>query len=91
MDLQIKKIKNYSEILDKLVNLAAPLAAIKYLREYSNFIALEINTSPKSDLGAYFSEDNYNKGNYTIKIYSRSNALNEVFIPLELIDTIYGL
>lgn len=91
MDLQIKKIKNYSEILDKLVNLAAPLAAIKYLREYGNFIALEIDTSADSDLGTYFSEDNYNEGDYTIKIYSKNNGLNKVFIPIELIDTIYKL
>lgn len=92
MDFQIKKIEGYSEILNKLVKLVEESkTTIKDLHEYNNFVSLELDTSVQSKIGAYLTEDHYNKGDYGIRIYDRETRLNTIFIPMAFIDTIWRL
>ena len=92
MDFQIKKVEGYSEILNKLVKLMEEgKTTITYMREYNNFVTLNLDTSFKSKIGAYLAEEHYPKGDYGIRIHDRVTCKNIMFIPIAFIDTIWRL
>ena len=92
MDFQIKKVEGYSEILNKLVKLMEESkTTIKDLHEYNTFVSLELDTSMESKIGEYLVEEHYNHGDYGIRIFERENSQNALFIPMNLIDTIWRL
>lgn len=92
MDFQIKKIERYSEILNKLVKLMEEgKTTITNMREYNNFVTLNLDTSFKSEIGAYLTEEHYPSGDYGIRIYDRVTCKNIMFIPISFIDTIWRL
>ena len=52
---------------------------------------VRVETTYESGLCAYFSEKHYGEKDYGIRIFRSENHEDDLFIPVELINTIFGL
>ena len=88
MKAHLKNIEGVMPIVSQLRVLCGENIKIKPLE---NFIEIEIDTRFESRIGAIFSEEGYETGNYRICVYNRDQHENEVNIPLKFIDCLFGL
>ena len=88
MKAHLKNIEGVMPIVSQLRVLCGEHIEVN---TFSNFIQVEIKTGLESHIGAIFSEEGYETGNYRICVYDRNEHENEINIPLKFIDCLFGL